>query len=517
MNTNVLPVSRLRPLYKTPLDHIVLILILLWLASMPITLARHNIFQSTICVENDDYCDCGYDEPKTSACSGWDSDALFKCIDTGLSNQSITYSRVNDHICDCCDGSDEAHIQCENKCDEVNSVYIATIHEMNEKWHKGKLLRDHLVEEAGTTHLYITRSLNSNMKLKNQQEIALKTARKQLEKEEARQKEVSKKSLTQLRESALSLLLNSSRRLSSERLLNVLIASFSIIGTEASLQETLLELDDIYESDGDDADDILAFKLRKEYHSRFEPRQSSETVISVDGDSSQGSNIITDDQLMTAIDTMIDALSLTRLSSDGRGDAFFSTMSRALQVNREVSLMALMLQSISVETATNILGLSSEPSNTFDTDKMGDGLRINIKSLEEKISGLKKEIENARGVAKIKSFGQDHYLFALYGNCFNIDDKGYKYEICPFKEAKQNQILLGRYSKFEEFTDKTLKKVKLYFEQGEYCHAAQSPRSITILLECSLETRLKDIDEPSVCSYTAVLETPLACFHDPYQ
>ncbi|XP_046396493.1 uncharacterized protein LOC124163553 [Ischnura elegans] len=53
---------------------------------------------------NDDFCDCpadGSDEPGTSACSN----GVFYCYSNNF--VSIPSGRVNDGICDCCDGSDE--------------------------------------------------------------------------------------------------------------------------------------------------------------------------------------------------------------------------------------------------------------------------------------------------------------------------------------------------------------------------------------------------------------------------
>ena len=72
--------------------------------------------QATI---NDDYCDCedGSDEPGTSACSdrvnpsphgpSHSAAGTFYCPNEGSMPLSIYQSRVNDGVCDCCDGSDE--------------------------------------------------------------------------------------------------------------------------------------------------------------------------------------------------------------------------------------------------------------------------------------------------------------------------------------------------------------------------------------------------------------------------
>ena len=54
---------------------------------------------------NDDFCDCpfdGLDEPSTSACAG--TAVLFTCANKGFKGMTIFSSRVNDGICDCCDG-----------------------------------------------------------------------------------------------------------------------------------------------------------------------------------------------------------------------------------------------------------------------------------------------------------------------------------------------------------------------------------------------------------------------------
>jgi hypothetical protein len=72
---------------------------------------------------NDDYCDCeedGSDEPGTAACSHVQNQHVhFMCKNTFHLPTQLHTSKVNDGVCDCCDGSDEFQFEglCENTCE----------------------------------------------------------------------------------------------------------------------------------------------------------------------------------------------------------------------------------------------------------------------------------------------------------------------------------------------------------------------------------------------------------------
>ena len=65
---------------------------------------------------NDNFCDCGNDEPGTGACA----DQPFVCPNVGATPKAVHASLVGDGLCDCCDGSDEwqTATQCFNTCME---------------------------------------------------------------------------------------------------------------------------------------------------------------------------------------------------------------------------------------------------------------------------------------------------------------------------------------------------------------------------------------------------------------
>jgi len=81
---------------------------------------------------NDGFCDCPYDsldETKTEACSGstiggWpgiseqmDRSPTFECPQQ--TTLQLPLSRLNDGVCDCCDGADEIGGICDDNCEEV--------------------------------------------------------------------------------------------------------------------------------------------------------------------------------------------------------------------------------------------------------------------------------------------------------------------------------------------------------------------------------------------------------------
>lgn len=106
---------------------------------------------------NDDFCDCtvtGADEPGTSACSGivaFVPDAplthstptdKFWCVNKGYKGRYIPTSQVQDGVCDCCDGSDEAPPAAEgtnNSSSSGASVCVDICDELGKVMNKAKI------------------------------------------------------------------------------------------------------------------------------------------------------------------------------------------------------------------------------------------------------------------------------------------------------------------------------------------------------------------------------------------
>ncbi len=140
----------------------------------------HDLVEITQDQINDGYCDCpldgGIDEPHTDACSGsinWagirigvnnnDSDNTNTDNDDDDNDGSIMVmytcpqqphlqiplSRLNDGICDCCDGSDEEdnHNTCKDICDDVLAQERKDKQELYDKYHTGAVKRQEALDE----------------------------------------------------------------------------------------------------------------------------------------------------------------------------------------------------------------------------------------------------------------------------------------------------------------------------------------------------------------------------------
>ena len=102
-------------------------------------------------------------------------------------------------------------------------------------------------------------------------------------------------------------------------------------------------------------------------------------------------------------------------------------------------------------------------------------------------------------------FGPNMELAHMVGECYVAKIETYKYEVCPFGDAKQDTTKLGTMKALELKEPRTM-----VFSSGERCWNGPS-RSITVTLRCGGENVLAEMEEPSRCEYAATLYTPAAC------
>ncbi|KAL7485816.1 hypothetical protein ACHAW6_011408 [Cyclotella cf. meneghiniana] len=130
---------------------------------------------------NDDYCDCpfdGLDEPETGACAGsvdgmWAGLGRVKAEEGERSffacsqqpSLRLPLSRVNDGICDCCDGADERGSEkCGDNCEQVLAAERAARKKLQEDYEVGSKVR---TESISQYQKWMTEALDKLQMLKD--------------------------------------------------------------------------------------------------------------------------------------------------------------------------------------------------------------------------------------------------------------------------------------------------------------------------------------------------------------
>eukprot|EP01138_Halocafeteria_seosinensis_P008189 gb/GECG01008369.1/.p1 GENE.gb/GECG01008369.1/~~gb/GECG01008369.1/.p1 ORF type:complete len:453 (+),score=92.91 gb/GECG01008369.1/:1-1359(+) len=155
------------------------------------------------------------------------------------------------------------------------------------------------------------------------------------------------------------------------------------------------------------------------------------------------------------------------------------------------------------EAAENAVEFPEEDdTENFETDE-AKSAREAFDSMEEKRKEVEDKIEKEEGKHK-KDYGPERQFYHLDGQCLKADIQQYKYTICPFEEAKQDSVNLGRFS---GFTDNY---TVMHFENGSNCWNGPR-RSLRVDLECGLENQILNVIEPEKCTYIATMATPAVC------
>ena len=140
------------------------------------------------------------------------------------------------------------------------------------------------------------------------------------------------------------------------------------------------------------------------------------------------------------------------------------------------------------------------------------------------VSDKEREIKDAGGDKEAaeygveKKFGRDGEFRVLKDKCFKKTVQGYAYEMCFFKNAKQDHVRLGSWDDatwtangFREATaGAAAAGVKAKFSGGQRCWNGPA-RSLSVEFECHGEETILDVTEPSVCEYTMRFGTPAVC------
>jgi protein kinase C substrate 80K-H len=119
-----------------------------------------------------------------------------------------------------------------------------------------------------------------------------------------------------------------------------------------------------------------------------------------------------------------------------------------------------------------------------------------------------------------RDFGRDDALLSLKGKCFELEHREYSYKICPFADVQQirkggsHGTVMGRWKSFGEQSYSSWGSKQDYshmiFTDGEHCWGGPH-RSTDVHVLCGAENVVVSVEEPSMCTYKMVFETPAAC------
>ena len=474
---------------------------------------------------NDDFCDCtkdGSDEPGTSACSYLKS-SRFYCKANPSKNFYIYTSRVDDGICDCCDGEDETSVDCPNTCKELAKKILEVKRKKASQYIKGLELREQYVEKAVERMQGLVEereSLNRqtvsvDLHLPKLQEVA--DAYERVESTYKRQMEY-RAEMNYIHRAKL-------RKLDANTLRTILLPNLCIQGGKAGI-EALMEqykVDIAFE----ERENTTIHQLFKQYVD--EPAENSE---------------VKEDLGFHLIDLVIATESKGK-EQEGKV-AVGSLLHRIMEIGRKTSNFEY-LALISLEEYENIqakLNAQTRGQKTLfhavsgwfagkGDDKEYDG------SIESYAKKLGETLDNPSGgfahslasssrsyatyardikqtilsdysnLLKMEKtdFGEGNAFLSMYDECFSKKADKYKYSVCPFKSADQDGTSLGR---FEKLVHGGSGKARMSFKNGQRCPGGQE-RELSVVFYCGKENEVTTITEPSPCSYAAKFVTPAVC------
>ena len=495
------------------------------------------------CVKNDNYCDCGDDEQQSNACSLYRGGRLFQCANLSFS-QSIFLSKVGDGVCDCCDGSDELHnamhISCPNVCSEIGLEIALESQAFTQRRSAGVAQRALLIQSSNDKLKHTRARIRRAQKLILEETNLLAVHRSNLVEEERIEKAEFEKILGESR-----VLFSNFFGAMKIEILQRILAVITLLTLEDGVEAILVECDDKHQLEGQDPDESLAFSLVSSsadidgLMKDANAEHLSTVEVGVDGAASVQSPLKCDltngdggsmqDITMERVTAMIQALSLIRLTMESTLEVLGHAISRLVE-SKSVEIDRF-LELASIFPPGTFRG--TIPSSPISIQKIGykregaELLRNKISAANSYISDLRKNATEVSTTGNL-DYGPDNFLISFVDKCFSYRQKEYNYDICMFKEAKQESTSIGKYQKFEILPTPQLdidrpdginidygnskESVYLIYDDGEICYGTQRPRSIKIKLECSgEEEKISEISEPEICTYTATLLTPLGC------
>lgn len=432
---------------------------------------------------NDEYCDCadGSDEPGTPACTfearhsvkaSWS----FQCTDTSFMTKEIMHSHINDGICDCCDGSDEysSSARCPNTCAAAHKKAEAERAEREVKRQLGLKEKTSMVEEA--------KSRRDNLK------IEVQTQKSKVE------------VLTAEREAAA---LRKTQSELDENIERTKIKQKSEDAMEAWKAERAVkqaQIEELKKTAPQENEIVICSKWR----------QTKDCVGS-------GERAPDDDKECDAV--IADGWS-------GYCDCFDTETNSEIRHEFDCGHKSLRCSYVCSHNGAEPESVEEMKDEEFKVDDGSSFELPEAREARDQVRTKQREIDEAeRKIKEIeedlaRDFGPDDALLPLKGKCFELEQREYSCKVCPFSEVQQvrkggsHGTNMGRWKSFGEQSYSSWGSKQDYshmlFTDGEHCWGGPH-RSTDVHVVCGPTNAVISVEEPSMCTYKMVLETPAAC------
>lgn len=415
---------------------------------------------------------------------------LFHCVNTGHRSEDIFSSRVNDKICDCCDGSDEwgTDVSCPNTCQEMGKKAReerVRLHELHQQGYQKRL-------EYSAQGKQKTEESQASL---TQKEAELEVIKKEVEdlaaaKDLAEEPErVAKEEHQKRWEEEKKVKVEAERQADAQFGFDELDTNSDGLVTVDELR-TRYELDD--DSDGDISEEEALGYLNSQQSIDFDTFYSSawETIA----DRCQFKRPTPPLQVIEP--PYAPPPEDKGAESDEEDDYDYDDEDDE-EEERDGGDDAMP----EYDEATKELVAAADVARNAHRD--ADNRKMNV---EREIGDLKKYLQI--------SYGVEYEFSPLYGQCYEFTDLEYTYKMCSFGKVTQRsknggrETTLGNWGRWNGPSDNLYSVMR--YEDGEKCWNGPS-RSATVSVVCGLEEKLFSASEPNRCEYAMEFSTPAVC------
>lgn len=454
---------------------------------------------------NDDFCDCPFvkgvtvtDEPGTGACQN----GVFYCANRKFRPETLPASRVNDGVCDCCDGSDEwkevGGKKCPSECASLGTKIYEEEKEQLEALGDALEIKRKLIVKAQKD---LDKLRSELKKLKNPAALPIPRMVQpviniKLGTDDISDEELNRVSIFEVNEGEKEEEEGNKENLPKD-------------GDENKNEDVPIVKEDGDDDDGDDDGEGADATPKEEIHhgdrddDNNDVDESDNDTDDFVSDSDNDSDNDGDDDDMTFLQIVGKAFKDCSKSVKKGVNKFLFGKS-----GRYPSFAERVRWPFRYSWAKILNVVKGEPiPKGIKKYKLGPKPKKEEREMERKNKERIREIEE---ILKI-NFGEDNCFYAIYNNCTSIQHGQYKYEVCPFKSGSQGSTSLGKWDAWKN-TDSSY---VMTYSKGTRCFNGVE-RSLTVIVECGPEYKAIEASEPAMCEYQMRIYSPCACSQAKY-